>query len=86
MRELGYQEEVLLLTAQWEQLAELRGQMLVELQEKAQRLEAALVLVEDQRDKGFAERDAAIAERDALRKQLDDIKHDYTDNSYWGKG
>lgn len=26
-----------------------------------------------------------IAERDALRKQLDDLKHDYTDKSYWGK-
>lgn len=103
MRELGYQEEVLLLTAKWEQLAELRGQLLAELQEKAQRLEAALVMTEDQRDKGFAERDAlisaamdtvhkgiaayntAIAERDEARKQLDDLKRDYTDTSYWGK-
>ena len=79
----------------------------------AQRLEAALVLTEDQRDAAGAElarlhrahkmqseayrdgasdfwnvvaqRDAAIAERDALRKQLDDLKRDYTDTSYWAR-
>lgn len=28
---------------------------------------------------------AAIAERDALRKQLDELRSDYADRSYWGK-
>ena len=83
-----------------------------QLRARAQRLEAALVLTEDQRDKTLKEsetrgrhiqriesdvrrleqammnmeiaRKDAIAERDALRKQLDDLKRDYTDTSYWG--
>lgn len=86
--------------------------LLDEQRARAQRLEAALVLTEDQRDKTLKEsetrgrhiqriesdvrrleqammnmeiaRKDAIAERDALRKQLDDLRHDYTDKSYWG--
>lgn len=57
--------------------AELRAE-LDKLRARTQCLEATLVLTEDQRD-------AALKERDAMRKQLDELRSDYADKSYWGK-
>lgn len=74
MRESTDTECFLLKSKSWEALAELRGRMLAELQEKAQRLEATLVLTEDQRDKALKERDDAIAAREIARKHRDDAQ------------
>lgn len=74
MRELTVQENVYLASAfadRWQKLAELRGQMLDELHAEMRRWEAHSVSVEDQRDKGFAERDTLIAAAmDAVHKGI----------------
>lgn len=67
MRDFTTPEAVHVLAENWPALARLRGELLDELFTRIQRLEASLVLTEDQRDKG-------IAERDALRNQLDDLQ------------
>lgn len=61
MRELTDHEQNLLSTDQWRPLAFLRGEMLEVTHAELRRWEAHALAVEDQRDKGFAERDTLIA-------------------------
>lgn len=57
MRELTDLEREMLQSARWLDLSHYRGELLKELHARAQRLEATLVLTEDQRDKALKERD-----------------------------
>lgn len=55
MRELTDLEREMLQSARWLDLSHHRGELLKELHARAQRLEAALVMTEDQRDKALKE-------------------------------